>query len=149
MKTLSGAFIFILALGSAALAAAAEPSPPVTARDAPNDAGESIDISWEPSPLEKDLAFTGYEVLRRAPGDKEFVKTGETAPGETAYQDKDIENGVEYEYRLQALATGREPVVLGTASATASGQWFNTARTNALIGVIFTSFVIIFFIFRA
>jgi hypothetical protein len=40
-------------------------------------------------------------------------------------------------------------VVLGVSKATASGQWFNTARTNALVGVLFTSFVIIFFIFRA
>ena len=149
MKTLSGTFIFILALGSAAWAAAEEPTPPVTARDAPNDAGESINISWEPSPAEKDLAFTGYEVMRRGPADKEFAKAGETAPGETAYQDSGTEDGVAYEYRVQALATGREPVVLGTASATASGQWFNKARTNALIGVIFTSFVITFFILRA
>jgi len=149
MKTLSGAFILILALGSAAQAAAEPPPPPVTARDAPNDAGESINISWEPSPAEKNLAFTGYEVLRRGPGEKEFVKTGETAPGETAFQDSGAENGVEYEYRIQALTTGQEPAVLGTARATASGQWFNTDRTNALIGVLLTSFLIIFFILRA
>jgi hypothetical protein len=149
MKILSGAFILVLALGAAALAAAEEAAPPVTARDAPNDAGGAVNISWEKSPAEKAPGFTGYEVLRRGPADKEFGKIGETAPGETTFQDGEADNGVEYEYQIRAIAKGAAPVVLGTASAEASGQWFNSARTNALVGVLLSSFLIIFFIFRA
>jgi len=58
MKTLSGAFVFILALGSAAWAAAEPPAPPVAARDAPNDAGRAINMSWEPA-AEEAPGFTG------------------------------------------------------------------------------------------
>ena len=150
MKTLSGAFILILALGSAALAAAEEPSPtPVTARDVPNDAGGAIDITWLASPLEKEEGFKGYDVGRRAPGEKEFATVAELTPGEAVYQDQEAEDGVEYEYRIRALPADGAPVVLGVANATASGQWFNTDRINALVGVIFTCSIIIFFIVRA
>ncbi len=149
MKTLSLAFATLLACGAAAFAAAGEPAAAVTARDAPNDAGGAVDVSWEASPLEKEPGFKGYDVQRRAPGEEKFATVGETAPGELAYQDKEAKDGVPYEYRVRALATEGPPVVLGTAGATASGQWFNTGRINALVGVIFTSFLIIFFIYRA
>ena len=149
MKRLSLAFATLLLWGAAAFAAAEEAALAVTARDAPNDAGGAVNVAWEPAAAEKEAAFTGYEVQRRASGEKEFVKVDRTAPGELAFRDEEAEDGVEYEYRVQALAAGEKAVVLGTASAKASGQWFNTARTNALIGVIFVTAVIVFFIYRA
>jgi len=121
----------------------------VIARDAPNDAGGAVDITWLASPLEKEEGFKGYDVQRRAPGVEAFATIAEITPGEAVYQDKEAKDGVPYEYRVRALPAQGPPVVLGISGATASGQWFNTARTNALIGVIFTSFVIIFFIYRA
>jgi hypothetical protein len=148
MKTLYGALLLVFALGPGA-SPAEPPAAAVTACDAPDDAGGAINLSWEPSPLEKDPAFKGYEVDRRGPGEKEFLKVGETAPAETVYQDSGAKDGVAYEYRVRALTAGREPVVLGTAVAAASGQWFNKGRANALVGVIFVSAVIIYFIFRA
>jgi hypothetical protein len=149
MKKLTVAFATLLLWGAAAFAAAEEAAPAVTARDAPNDAGGAVDITWLASPLEKEEGFKGYDVQRRAPGEKAFVTVGDTAPGELAFRDGEAEDGVEYEYRVQALVAGKKAVVLGTASAKASGQWFNTARTNALIGVIFVTAVIVFFIYRA
>jgi hypothetical protein len=149
MKALSLAFATLLACVAAAFAAAEEAVPAVIARDVPNDAGGAVDISWEASPLEQESGFKGYEVQRRAPGEEEFATIAEAAPDELAYQDKEAENGVTYEYRVRALPAEGPPVILGVSPAKPSGQWFNTARTNVLVGVIFTSFVIIFFIYRA
>lgn len=149
MKKLSLAFATLLLWGAAAFGAAEEAVPAVTARDAPNDAGGVVVITWLASPLDKEEGFKGYDVHRRAPGEKTFVTVGDTAPGEFAFRDEEAEDGVEYEYRVQALVAGEKAVVLGTASAKASGQWFNTARTNALIGVIFVTAVIVFFIYRS
>jgi SpoU rRNA methylase family enzyme len=149
MKKLTGILIALSLAAAAAPAGTEEPSLPVTARDAPNDAGGAVDISWLASPLEKEAGFKGYEVQRRTPGEEAFETVDEVSAGEAIYQDKKAENGVPYEYRVRALPDKGAPVVLGVSSAKASGQWFNTARTNALVGVIFTSFVIIFFIYRA
>jgi len=146
MRTASCICAFLL-LASAF--AAAEAAADVTARDAPNDAGETVDIDWVAAPAEKEPGFKGYEILRRAAGEAEFAAVGEAAAGETHYQDKEAENGVWYEYQVRALPAAGAPLVLGTASATAAGQLFNTARTNALVGVIFVTAVIVFFIVRA
>jgi hypothetical protein len=149
MKKLTGIFIALSLAAAATAAAPEEPSLPVAARDVPNDAGGAVEIFWLASPLEKEAGFKGYEVQRRAPGEEVFVTIGEIPPGEFVHQDQEAEDGVPYEYRVRALTSEGAPVVLGVSKATASGQWFNTGRTNALIGVLFTSFVIIFFIFRA
>ncbi len=149
MKKLTGIFIALSLAAAAAPAAPEEPSLPVTARDAPNDAGGTVEITWPASPLEKEEGFKGYEVQRRAEGEEVFVTIGELLAGEVVHQDQEAEDGVPYEYRVRALPAEGPPVVLGVSTAKASGQWFNTARTNALVGVVFTSFVIIFFILRA
>jgi hypothetical protein len=150
MKRLSLALAAILIWGAVAFAATEEVvAAAVTARDVPNDAGGAIDITWLASPLEKEEGFKGYDVQRRAPGEEEFATVTAIPPGEVVYQDQEAEDGVPYEYRVRALTSEGAPVVLGVSTAKASGQWFNTARTNALVGVIFTSFVIIFFIYRA
>jgi hypothetical protein len=149
MKNPTYTFAILLFCAAAAFAAAEEAGPPVAARDAPNDAGGAVDITWLASPLEKEEDFKGYDVQRRAPGKWEFVTVTETAPGEVVYQDKEAEDGVLYEYRVRALPAEGWPVVLGISAAAASGQWFDTDRANALVGVIFIISVISFFIFRA
>ncbi len=149
MKRLSLPLATLLLWGAAAFAAAEEVVPAVTARDVPNDAGGAVDITWLASPLEKEGGFKGYDVQRRAPGEKAFATVAEIPPGEAVYRDEEAEDGVPYEYRVRALPAEGPPVVLGTSGATASGQWFNTARSNALIGVIFVTTVIVFFIYRS
>ncbi len=149
MKNLSCTLAVLLLHAAAALAAAEEPAPPVTARDVPNDAGGAVDITWLASPLEKEEGFKGYDVQRRPPGEYKFTTIAEITPGEVAYQDKEAEDGVPYEYRVRALPAEGPPVVLGISGAAASGQWFNTRRANVLIGVIFVTTVIVFFIYRA
>lgn len=148
MKKINFASAFLALCAATAFAAATEPGP-VTARDAPNDAGGVVDITWLASPMEKEEGFKGYDVQRRAPGKGKFATITEIPPGEAAYRDEEAEDGVPYEYRVRALPAKGPPVVLGVSGATASGQWFNTDRTNALIGLIFVTTVIVFFIYRA
>jgi len=149
MKKLSLAFATLLLWGAAAFAAAEEAVPAVIARDVPNDAGGAVNITWLASPLEKEEGFKGYDIQRRAPGEEAFATVAELSAGEAVYQDTEAEDGVPYEYRVRALPAEGPPVVLGVSGAKASGQWFNTARSNALIGVVFVTTVIIFFIYRA
>ncbi|MGD8718052.1 MAG: fibronectin type III domain-containing protein [Candidatus Zixiibacteriota bacterium] len=144
MRILHGLLLIALLVPAGAFAAAEEGGAAVEAHDAPNDAGGVINVAWQPSPAEKEDGFKGYTVERRAAGEKEFTAVAEDVVGELAFRDEGVEDGVLYEYRVKA-----DGEVLGTAETKASGQWFNTARTNALAGVLFVSFVIIFFIFRA
>jgi len=154
-----GVLLAALALGGFAFAEAAPGPAGVTAMDLPNDAGKTIVLSWPASPLDKEKTFQGYEVQRRAPGETAFAKIGQTAPGEFGFTDQPseaedgtkhvVENGVKYEYRVLALPGKGEPVAMGEASAVAKGQWYNTARTNVLLAIVFVTSVIVFFIFRA
>ncbi len=139
----------VVALAVAALAAAAGAAAPVTAKDAPNDAGGVVLVDWQPSPLEQEKTFLRYEVQRRGPGDKDFAKVGESGPGELTYNDQDAKDGVLYAYRVVAVVGGKPPVLLGEASAKPSGQWYNTDRTNVLVAIAFVTGVIVFFILRA
>jgi hypothetical protein len=141
---LHGLLLVALLVPVGTLAAAEGGGAAVEAHDAPNDAGGVISVSWQPSPVEKEDGFKGYAVERRAEGEKDFTTVAEGVVDELAFRDEGAEDGVVYEYRVKA-----DGEVLGTAEAKASGQWFNTGRINALIGVLFTCLVIIFFIFRA
>lgn len=139
-----------LVVGAAAFAAEAPEEPAaVEARDAPNDAGGSVMVCWPASPLETGKDFKAYEVHRKGPKDAAFAKVAETAPGELAFKDEGLENGIPYEYQVYAAANGQAPVTLGSARATPQGQWYNTDKTNVLIGIIFVSGIIGFFILRA
>jgi hypothetical protein len=149
MRIASLVCAFLVLAAAPALAAAEKAGAAVVAGDVPNDAGGAIDVTWQPSPAEEENGFKGYEVQRRVAGEPEFATVAESVVGETTFRDEDAENGVAYEYQVRVLGAEGAPTVLGTAEAKASGQWFNTARSNALAGVLFTSFVIIFFILRA
>jgi len=140
-----------LVVGAAAVFAADAPGGPavVEARDFPNDAGGSITVSWPASPLETGKDFKAYEVHRKGPGDAAFAKVGETAPGELTFKDEGLQNGARYEYAVYAAATGQAPANLGSARATPRGQWYNTDKTNVLVGIVFVVGIIAFFILRA
>ncbi len=149
MKKLNGAFIVLALYAATALAAAEKAGAPVSAGDAPNDPGGVVIVAWQPSPLEQDKRFLVYEIQRRGPGEAAFVKVGEAGPGEPPFRDQDAKDGVTYTYRVLARLVRGPAVALGEASAAARGQWYNTDRTNVLLGIIFVTAVITFFIFRA
>lgn len=140
---------YLVVTAALVTAALAWGAPAVTARDAPNDAGGVVLVAWETAAAEKDKDFVGYEIWRRGPGDKDFAKICDVPPGETSYTDQDVKDGTEYAYKVAAVVTGKPAAWLGEARATPRPQFFNTDRINVLVGVIFVTAVITFFIFRA
>jgi len=123
-------------------------SPPgaVTARDRPNDAGQSIIVDWEPAMDAEEL--TGYEVFRvDAEGAESLV--GTSRPAATQYEDDDVPNNRPFRYRVVAL---QDTLRAGSALsniAVSRGQWFNTGRVNVLVGLLLFAGLASYFISHA
>ena len=120
----------------------------ISLEDTPNDAGTSIDVTWEVSPTESLLpgAVIEYRVMRAASPDSEFVRVGTVAAGTGFYSDDGTEPGDPYWYRV---------VVVGTAGEAASGvsgpvrsrmQWFDRGRVGVLIFTVLTCVLVVVFI---
>jgi len=111
------------------------PPSALRAYDTPNDHGSNITIEWEVSP--DDAApgspVTGYEILRSENPDGGFESIATIVGSATIYADNSVEDGVDYYYRVEALAgTGTsDPVQAGPV--TASQQWFDRSRANLLV----------------
>jgi len=140
------------------------PLPPtnVTVRDAPNDAGGSIDIRWDKSPDDvTDGKVKQYRILRAElidgqPG--EFTEIGDATAGATALTDGNTKDGLDYLYKVVAvnsLAENNEVVWEATTESMPSGpvrssaQWFDWQRLNAFVGVILLCVFIIYYITQA
>ncbi len=112
----------------------------ISAKDTPDDAGKSITVSWE---LSADDAggrqnVAKYIILRGTSPDGPFDTAGSATAGMNSITDGQVENGVDYFYKVVALASELTPVgeelFAGTpspfsAAAQASGQWFHIIRT--------------------
>jgi hypothetical protein len=126
------------------------PPSDIRAADTPNDAGNAITVSWQPSPDEANKMIEGYEVLRSETPDGEFVKVGYVPYGFTGFDDQEVPaNGQDYFYRVRAVGRESQALSLVTASASSSEQWFNTLRINALISCILFTIIVVIFIGRA
>lgn len=116
-------------------------------RDNPNDDGSKIVITWQA--VSEDIAIDGYEILRAEEG-AEFESIARMRKFEQQYTDSDTKDGTVYRYQVAALR-GEEIVTQSEISepVSSSQQWFNTSRTNVLIGVITYSALVFWFIYRA
>lgn len=116
-------------------------------RDNPNDDGSRIVITWQA--FAKDIAIDGYEILRAEEG-AEFEKIAEVDEYEYQYTDAEAKDGTTYRYRIAAVR-GEDIVAQSENSepVASSQQWFNTSRTNVLLGVIVYSVLVLCFIYRA
>ena len=131
--------------------AAVEVLPPtgLVARDAPNDSGKNIELSWELSP--SDSRLTAYNIYR-AVEDGEFQLIGATKPGKTTYieQDLSLENFIDYRYKVAAYVDDVSQATSGESlPVQASGQWFHKKRLNVLLFMLVFTFLVIFYIFKA
>ena len=129
------------------------PRPPtgVTARDTPNDSGESITITWilSPDDVGESSGFPGYRIERSLSATGPFAVVGETPQGISDLVDSDsLKDGVSYFYRVSPRKDGAEGSTVG-GPAISSAQWFHTGRVNALIAVIILSGLIIYYIEHA
>jgi hypothetical protein len=136
------------------------PAPPVVAaptdvvaKDTPNDAGLSISVTFKPSTDDgaKPPKITGYDILRSPAGKDSFEVTG-FSPRVTPepvghFTDSSLpRDGVPYVYKVKAVGVdGGEGISALSNPAQSGQQWFNTARTNALLAtVLFLCFVVAF-----
>jgi hypothetical protein len=127
--------------------------------DTPDDAGGSITIRWMKSA--EDSLISSYRIQRAVgvngqPG--EFEEIGDVTIGAEVLQDGNVEDGIDYFYKVISVAkltdTAGAELEVSAASDVAgpvksSAQWFDTRRINAFIGVILLSFFIIFYIMQA
>lgn len=115
--------------------------------DNPNDNGSRVVISWEQ--VDPNILIDTYEIWR-AEENKEFVKIAEVNRFEQQYTDAQTEDGTAYRYKIVAVRDG-EIVDQSEVSAPvkSSQQWFNTGRTNVLIGFIIYAVILFYFIYHA
>ena len=116
-------------------------------RDNPNDDGSKIVITWQA--IAEDIAIDGYEILRAEEG-AEFQTIATVNKFEQQYTDSEASDGTVYRYRINAVQN-EEIVAQSEISepVASSQQWFNTSRTNVLLGVIVYSALVLWFIYRA
>ena len=128
------------------------PPSQVKVKDAPNDNGHGLIITWKPSPdSDKILA---YEILRSDSPDGEFEVIGKAAPTDTLYKDKgDKEKESEnyfpshknFYYKVRARTDGLYSDSEVSLPAYAYQQWFHTGKISILVAVIiFTTLTIVF-----
>jgi len=140
------------------------PLPPTNVRvkDAPNDAGGSIDVQWDMSPDDvPEGKVKQYRILRAELIEgqrREFIEIGDATAGATLFTDGNTEDGLDYIYKVVAVnsLTQNNEVVWEAATESmpagpvrSSAQWFDRQRVNALVGVLLLCVFIIYFITRA
>jgi hypothetical protein len=124
----------------------------VVARDNPNDAGRAILVSWNPSAddLPGSEAVERYTVLRSETAGGPWTEAGSTGKTQGRYLDESVpRNGVPYYYAIRAVGRKGSSEAVASLPAVAGEQWFNIARTNALIGTAVFIGVVLVFIERA
>ncbi|HWR84111.1 MAG TPA: fibronectin type III domain-containing protein [Candidatus Deferrimicrobium sp.] len=138
------------------------PVPSVTAADAPNDNGGSVDVTWEKSPDDADGGkVRRYKIMRaEAVGGRpgEWTEVGDATAGATRLTDGNTQDDRDYFYKVVAVnsliengaARWRavaESMVAGPVRSKA--QWFDLRRVNALVGVTLLCSLLGYFITRA
>ena len=134
------------------------PAPPtnVVAKDAPNDNGHALLVTWTLSP--DDGAgknnVASYEILRSDSPDTGFVVRGMVPAGTNQYEDKgdkDKEsenyflNQKNFYYQVRANAKEGSSLSVVSSPAYAYGQLFHTKRAVILVAcLIFTVFTVMF-----
>jgi len=113
------------------------------AKDAPNDAGGAVELTWL---LSDGTDFPdSITVLREgADGRMELVAT---KPGvSTSHIDTGLEDGTEYSYLVRAHRDGAVAQELGPVAAVPNAQWLHKGRWGMLVILIVLTGFIIYFI---
>jgi hypothetical protein len=134
------------------------PAPPtdVVAKDAPNDNGHALAVTWTLSP--DDGAgrnnVVSYQILRSDSPEGEFEVRGLVPAGENIFSDegaKEKEDAnyfpphKDFYYKVRARSDGIFSDSEVSAPAQAYGQWYHTGKTPVLFAVIiFSTFALVF-----
>ena len=127
------------------------PATQLRAFDSPNDNGSSITLEWKISPNDVfgSLMFGGYGVYRSTNPDGPFEMVAETTAGVTdedrqvkiMADGRDVEDGVEYYYYVEAMWNGQAAKSKIAGPVKSAQQWFHTARSVSflLLGILVAS----------
>ncbi len=108
------------------------PVPSVRAYDTPNDAGGSITVEWELSPV--DSVVRMYEVYRlEGSPEAEPVSAGFVLRGTRKFQDNGLKDGETYYYFVRTWVGEEYADSRLSNPAKPSAQWFHTGRKSALV----------------
>jgi len=119
--------------------------------DRPNDNGNAVIITWEPSAQDQGLVgpITGYEILRALHQRGPFETVGRVRSGSRRYVDTDARSGVPYYYKVLAV-TASESITSELAGPVhATHQWFDRSRLNLLFIGLLVVGIMTFSIFSA
>jgi hypothetical protein len=118
----------------------------VTARDAPDDGGGAILVTWEIQG--DDAGISLFEILRYAPGE-EPVAVGEAPSLEREFVDSEADDGTPYQYVVRtttpAGATDSDP----SEPAVALAQWFSHRRMSIFVSAVLFCGAVLYFLSRA
>jgi hypothetical protein len=120
-------------------------------KDYPNDDGTRLIIRWEKLPPEelKDFDPESYVLERALSPDEDFAAISGVARDDYTFEkiDEELETGRTYYYRLSYV----DPSVSWYSDIAGPGypieNWYNTKRTNVLIGIIVTALLVGWFIY--
>jgi hypothetical protein len=123
----------------------------VRAVDTPNDAGQSITVSWKKSLDDGGglNSVTGYSILRVRVGQDTWEKVGGVAAGVESFADSPTVDTLRYSYVVRATDGTRESASEATMPAASRSNWFNTGRTNIFIPLIVFAVILFAFVGRA
>jgi Domain of unknown function (DUF6754) len=143
LKWLGVITFFLLATTLSAIG----PPTNVIAHDTPNDHGGSITVMWQLSP--DDSLVKKYEILRGGAGEESLNVVGSVMSGERCFIDDKVKDGVKYVYQIASMTDSTQALSEISLPAQSRGQWFNSNRTNVLIGFILFTGLIIYFIIQS
>jgi hypothetical protein len=115
----------------------------LTAVDAPNDAGGSIDLDWT---VAIDTAVPDSMVLERLDSLGQWNKIASLAPVDGRYTDSGLVSGEESSYRMVPFYAGTAQTPSATVSAVSQKQWIHTGRIGMLIILTLISIIIFYYI---
>jgi hypothetical protein len=117
------------------------PPETVIVKDAPNDNGASIIVTWVKKTEEAPL--TGYEILRSETVDGVFAPVADVSRGTFSFNDNTVTKNISYYYKIAAMADSTRVFTPVFGPVYASAQWFDTSKTTALALAILLSGMII------
>ena len=115
----------------------------ITAADAPNDAGGGIDLTWT---VALDVVLPDSLVLERSGGGGDWLPIATLAPISGRKTDNELENGIEYSYRLVPFYAGTAQDPSQVVSAVPAKQWIHTGRIGMLVILTIICLVIFYYI---
>jgi hypothetical protein len=116
--------------------------------DTPNDAGNSLDITWKISRSESLVPnpVIEYRILRSDSLDGEYTEVGVVSAGTASYADDSTEPGRPYWYKVVAVGHFSQATSEASGPATSRMQWFDRARIGVLVLTALTCLLVIIFI---